>query len=155
MATIKTTTIEQSDKLVELGIDSNTADLSYVMEPVVVDGKVHYLDEYQLSVMNYPSAKEIFDKYLSQHKPFAGVKPAWSLTALLDIIPGKVFDKEIGSGGLIMYKTMNNDRYRFAYHGIYTSNFHENQIEAAIEVLEWLFTNGYLKKDKNTNEDRD
>lgn len=147
MTTIKATTIEQSDKLVELGIDPNTADLSYIMEPTIVDGKIHYTNGYQLSIMSYSSAKEIVDKYFSQYKPFADVKPSWSLTALLDIIPGKVFDKDIGSGGLVMYKTMSNDRYRFAYHGIYTSTFHENQIEAAIETIEWLFANEYLKKE--------
>ena len=148
MVTIKAATIEQSDKLVELGIDPNTADLSYIMEPTIVDGKIHYTNGYQLSIMSYSSAKEIVDKYFSQYKPFADVKPSWSLTALLDIIPGKVFNKDIGSGALIMYKTMDNKKFRFAYHGIYTTAFYEEPIDAAMELIEWLFDNDYLKKNK-------
>lgn len=143
MTKIKVTTIEQSDKLVELGIDPNTADLSYVMEPTLVDGHIHYLNGYDLSIMSYESAKEILDKYFNQFKPFADVKPAWSLSALLDVIPGKIFDKEIGSGGLILYKTMENNLFRFAYHGIYTTEFYDNQIDAAIELIKWLSQNNY------------
>ena len=145
---VKVTSIEQSDKLVELGLDVSTADMSYVMEPFIKDEKLHYLNGYELSIMDYDTSKDIIDKHFNQFKPFADAKPAWTLTALLDAMPGSVFDNQIGSGGLVMYKTMDNKKFRFAYHGIYTTEFYENQIDAAMELIEWLFENGYLKKNK-------
>jgi hypothetical protein len=144
----KVTSIEQSDRLVELGLDISTADMSYVMEPFIKDDNIHYLNDYSLTVLDYKTSKGMIDKYFNQFKPFADAKPAWTLSALLDAIPGSVFDNQIGSGGLVMYKTMDNKKFRFAYHGIYTTAFYEEPIDAVMELIEWLFDNGYLKKDK-------
>ena len=133
MTKIKVTTIEQSDKLVELGIDPNTADLSYVMEPTLVDGQIHYLNGYDLSIMSYESAKETLDKFFSQHKPFANVKPAWSLSALLDVIRNKNIN-----AGLFVNDTMwvcdivLND-------SSFTSMQQDNQVEAVLESIKWLY----------------
>lgn len=146
MTTIKATTIDQSDRLIELGIDSNTADLSYVQEPTVKDGDVHYLNGYDLSIMNYSSAKEIIDKYFNQFRPFADAKPAWTLDALIKVMPNKVFDESVGNGALIMYRTMNaDDGCRFVYNGIVTTKVYANPIDAAIEMIEWLKTNNKLE----------
>lgn len=144
----KVTSIEQSDRLVELGLDISTADMSYVMEPFIKDDNIHYLSNYSLTVLDYKTSKGMIDKYFNQFKPFADAKPVWTLSALLDAIPGSVFDNQIGSGGLVMYKTMDNKKFRFAYHGIYTTAFYEEPIDAAMELIEWLFDNGYLKKSK-------
>lgn len=58
------TTLEQSKKLVELGIDPNTADMYYWCK-----------DEYDLRIGSYKARDEDLDI------------PAWSVSALLELMP--------------------------------------------------------------------
>lgn len=70
------TTIEQSKKLIELGIDTDTADMCY---------KCIVEDPYDLIVRPYSDWKEEYKVLLRSGD--AKVYPAWSLAALFSVIP--------------------------------------------------------------------
>ena len=75
------TTLEQSKKLLELGIDINTADMSY--RPYREEGGI---PDYQLDLCPYMYAS------------WVGY-PAWSLSALLNVLPYPQLSKDkLGSG---------------------------------------------------------
>lgn len=68
------TTTEQSRKLVELGIDSSTADMHYSTW-TIIDGK------WILSPNYNDTIEDLQEEYGNQ------IIPAWSLYALLELIP--------------------------------------------------------------------
>ena len=88
------TTIEQSKKLIELGIDVNTADMWYL--PIK--------DSHKL--VTTPSLTR-------------GIIPAWSLSALLELIPNYVINKSDGKINL--------------YYGLKVS--HDNLVDAAFVMI--------------------
>ena len=95
---------EQSKKLIELGVDVNTADMYYDVnsygiqsEPEVAIGKVW--------------SKDI---------------PAWSLTALLKLIPKFSLEKDIS----------NNAGYQLCYN--YNTTYYDEPVDAAFEMICWL-----------------
>ena len=70
------TTIEQSKKLVELGIDVDTADMHY--------------DEYDVNVDNLPEKGiEVFPT-VNKHKNAEYKLPCWSTEALLKLLPREI-----------------------------------------------------------------
>lgn len=88
METQITTTIEQSDLLHELGVDPNTADASFVTKPFSHDCAY-------LSLTPFANQRN--------HKLY-GIKPAWSLHKLIDMLPQYYF---VRSGSdIIMNETM-------------------------------------------------
>ena len=98
------TSQEQSKKLIELGIDVNTADMYYDVnsygiqdKPEVAIGKVW--------------SKDI---------------PAWSLTALLKLIPKFSLEKNIS----------NNAGYLLCYN--YNTTYYDEPVDAAFEMICWL-----------------
>ena len=66
------TSVEQSQKLIKLGIDKTTSDMHYDKHPLE----------------NYYSPIPIIGKYSEIHGQF----PCWSLTALLDVLPSATLD---------------------------------------------------------------
>lgn len=74
------TTVEQSIKLSELGIDPSTADMHW--ESV-------YNDEYRLALSTTKEAVEAVERMQDSLKTTFDVKlvPAWSLSALLSLLP--------------------------------------------------------------------
>lgn len=75
MKTQITTTIDQSDLLLELGVDPNTADASFVTNSLSYDGAY-------LSLTPFANQKN--------HKLY-GIRPAWSLHKLIDMLPQYYF----------------------------------------------------------------
>lgn len=69
------TSLEQSKKLIELGIDINTADMHYSTWTILNEG------EYILSPNQGETIEELQEDYGNQ------VIPAWSLSALLKLMP--------------------------------------------------------------------
>ena len=89
------TDIQQSQKLIELGVDINTADMFW---------DTLFAKNPEAQVNNH----HLVDEYDDEHRV-----PAWSLTALLDILPtGKVLLHDKGNHG---YKCICNniDSYYF------------------------------------------
>ena len=98
------TSIEQSKKLIELGVDVNTADMYYDVnsygiqdKPEVAIGKVW--------------SKDI---------------PAWSLTALIGLMPKFSLEKGIS----------NNAGYLLCYN--YNTTYDDEPVDAAFEMICWL-----------------
>ena len=128
------TTVKQSRKFMELGIDVNTADIWWA-EYIITEEPYYYLSFIKSSDINY-SQNTIKDI------------PAWSLSALLELIPpylGK-FNEGIDFG---LSKAMNGKRYSAHYiqindDGIFTFNktvTGDTAIDAAFEMVCWLKEN--------------
>lgn len=98
------TSQEQSKKLVELGIDVNTADMYYDCNSYGIQGKPEV-------AIGTVWSKDI---------------PAWSLTALLKLIPKFSLEKDIS----------NNAEYELHYN--YNTVCYDEPVDAAFEMICWL-----------------
>ena len=98
------TSIEQSKKLIELGIDINTADMYYNVNSYGIQSKPEV------------AIGKIWSKDI----------PAWSLTALLKLIPKFSLEKNIS----------NNAGYLLCYN--YNTTYYDEPVDAAFEMICWL-----------------
>lgn len=73
------TTIEQSKRLLDAGIDPKSADMCYAN----VEFNPHYLPDIRLSVISYAKCVET---YKTVGLITEGIVPAWSLSRLIDLI---------------------------------------------------------------------
>ncbi len=126
------TSIEQSQKLIELGIDANTADMDYIQfanDPKVYD-----------CVINI---------YNNEHED--DCIPAWSLSALLELIPPYLgefsegidfeFSKSMnGKWYSARYFQLNNNR-AITFNKVVTG---DTAIDAAFEMVVWLKENNKI-----------
>lgn len=126
------TSIEQSKKLKELGIDVRTADMYW--------------------------KNGVSDRYIQCFTPFVcgdyqnGIDfdydiPAWSLSALLELIPFQIIEDN-KRYGFKQYKGYNaqGETYRFEYVSnfgitLYETYYLNNPIDAAFEMTCWLLEN--------------
>lgn len=123
------TSIEQSQKLIKLGIDINTADMDYIQfanDPKVYDCVINiYSNEHE-------------DDWI----------PAWSLSALLELIPPYLgefsegidfeFSKSMnGKWYSARYFQLNNNR-AITFNKVVTG---DTAIDAAFEMVVWLKEN--------------
>jgi hypothetical protein len=113
------TNIEQSKHLFELGLDPNTADMNWW-------GNEKIGDEYILDFIPY-SKKSVYYSCL----------PAWSLSALLEVMPK--------NAELIK---MENDAHELYYEVDYMFTGYEDSdpITAAYEMVCYLLEQGFIKK---------
>ena len=142
------TTIEQSKKFIELGINTDTADMCY---------KCLGEDPYDLIVRPYSDWKEEYKVLLRSGD--AKVYPSWSLTALWELLPSD-FDVK-GEFGTFNYQirprkyrfSASIDVYQIAYgshnqDGIWSDMIStpecENFVDAAFEMVCWLKENGKI-----------
>lgn len=120
------TTIEQSEKLVELGLNPDTADMYYFCDPTPAGNVMH-------------PTLIIVEKHLHSRLPEydKGDIPCWSLSALLGIIPNyqlQTQDKSVG----ILFCCRKELK-------IIEGN---TPLEAAYNMVVWLLENGYINKEK-------
>lgn len=123
------TTIEQSQKLIELGIDVKTADMDYV--PCVND-----MNEYDYVVNIWNNEHE--ENWI----------PCWSLAALLELMP-KLYewenDPEDGGCQPNLCKGWDNNQWHIVYRSsIYITEWYDEPIDAAFEMVCWLKENGKI-----------
>lgn len=104
------TSIKQSKKLIELGVDIDTADMYW-------DYDIQKHEDYPM-VMD-----EQFDDTCI---------PAWSLTALLKLIPP----------GNILLRDALSEKYKCI--NTVDSNLYDNPVDAAFEMVCWLKENGKI-----------
>lgn len=117
------TSIEQSKKLIELGIDVNTADMMWDDWSLIDEG-------WKLSVGYYPEIEKDYGRKCY---------PAQSLAALLEILPDKIIDD---SGYNIL---INIEKYDLKYQISYftdlnfsdkiKTNEYENLVDACVEMV--------------------
>lgn len=128
------TSIEQSKKLLSLGLDPSTADMCYVIDYSAYDriGK----DKYNIQVDHYGCLIHQQDNI-----------PAWSLSALLELMPAIIrncqltIDKE------------EDEAYNISYDGIFSRESvilyaEYSLIDAAFEMVCWLIEQGHIKVNK-------
>ena len=121
------TTIEQSQKLIELGIDVNTADMFYA--DLLVDDNhkynLHPLESYGFKT---------FEETKLRASARCGFIPAWSLAALLELTPNDV--------SLLHFE----DAYQAVYdvRPYYITNKSDNPFDAVFEMVCWLKENNKL-----------
>ena len=128
------TTIEQSRKLVELGLNPLTADMCWVGDLI------------NLTYNVIPSLHP-YKQFNTSNKINRCALPCWSLGALLEVIPYNI-SRNKAVYRLTMRKYMS--RYEF-YHENFGSVSTiiangESPIEAAYNMVVWLLENGHIKK---------
>ena len=121
------TNIEQSKKLLELGIDTETADMSYRFD---FDDEV-----YELSTAPY--IDWVVPKYGESDK-FETILPAWSLTALLELMP------EIGGDTPTLKKRPNETKWGCWYENWHIIKQGDDQVDAAYNMIVWLKENNKI-----------
>ncbi len=133
------TSLEQSQKLIELGVDINTADMRY-----------GYIAPYDFSDRMYdggydevPYPKDFLKKNPNfSENEYDGELPAWSLSALLELMP-----KELEDDFELYYGAFDdNGEYQplWACSCMNHVNFGETSIDAAFKVVCWLLENKKL-----------
>lgn len=124
------TTIEESKKLIELGVDASTADMMWKYNS---DKKEYY---YKPAIIPYTFFNDI---------------PSWSLSALLELIPPYLgdFNEGIDFG---LSKSMNGKWYSAHYiqlddDGLITFNktvTGDTAIDAVFEMVVWLLESHFI-----------
>ena len=139
------TTIEQSKKLLKLGIDRNTADIRY-----------GYIAPYDYSDRMFdggydevPYPKDFLKKNPNfSENEYDGELPAWSLTALLGLMPKLYeFENDPDDGGCQpnLCKGWDNNQWHIVYRSsIYITEWYDDPIDAAFEMIVWLKENGKI-----------
>jgi len=123
------TSKEQSKKLVELGLNPETADMFYSRRPT---GNSEY--------STFPDFKpegrlEVFTKV---------DLPCWSLGALLEVIPDSIKDRE-----LLIHKTpyQNTMMWEIGYgYNEIDNRISKSLLNAVYNTVIWLLENGHLKE---------
>lgn len=123
------TTIEQSKKLIELGIDVNTADMNYCNSSY--KGK-NYVGEWKLSLQSPQEAKSILDMSVTNWNTYWEIIPAWSLSELIELMPSATLDSS-------------NDHFYRLRCAEKFSEWHNNPIDTAFEMVCYLLENKLIK----------
>lgn len=132
------TTIEQSKKLLKLGLNPESADMHYLFE--------NYITQPIIKIeVGYNKDEEeacLEDDFASEYIP------CWSLGALLEVMPEHIFSEDriknytpvlhIGEKNVVWYQHMNE--FLHIEHA-------DTPIEAAYSTVVWLLENGYIKKE--------
>lgn len=121
------TSLEQSRKLIELGIDVNTADM--------------FWDTAEPLERIVPTVGPISDYYDMEDWAI----PAWSLSALLGLMPKLYeFENDPDDGGCQpnLCKGWDNNQWHIVYRSsIYYTEWYDDPIDAAFEMICWLKEN--------------
>ena len=131
------TTVEQSKKLLELGIDQSTADMTY--SNASNKGR-NYTDKFKLELITTKEAKEILDMSITKWDTFWELIPAWSLSALMEILPAgiknytlHIIKDNVIKGYFCSYRNKKNEVF------VSTSGF--NVVDAVFEMICYLKEN--------------
>ena len=129
------TTIEQSKKLIELGLDEKSADMVYQCIGFSIHSTKGYHDfKYRLRTKedHEHSHAEEFDV------------SAWSLSALLKMLPFPMICQEMFGGGIVW-----RCYTEFLEDGIqHMSLIHEDPIDAVFDCVVWMLNGGFIGKGK-------
>lgn len=123
------TTIEQSKRLLELGLNPDTADMLW---------EQHIYESPYVTVKPYTTK----GKSISAH-----ILPCWSLGALLELMPKIKEDENDGGCYPTLCKGYNTDKWHCVYRSsIHITDWCDTSINAAFDMMVWLLENGYIKK---------
>ena len=133
MTTTIATTREQSARLLQCGVDPKTADMSWVRGAAnVSDGDLSlhpYLRMQRINLQSMRGRNEI--------------TPAWSLTALLNLMPRTVtYKRRTNIFGLYHEEEKDGGGWNYLCPGI-AYFIEDTPFEAVIKMIEWLTANNY------------
>ena len=122
------TSVEQSKKLVKLGLDVNTADAIYPWRELMKDYDSLYVPENMFDI----DEDDI---------------PAWSLSALLELLPQHI-DSGLGWQKFGLDKGWNGGIYQVYYENknSFIEKKSQTAVDAAFEMICWLLEQGFIKK---------
>ncbi|WP_289713397.1 hypothetical protein [uncultured Muribaculum sp.] len=139
MTTNIATTREQSARLLQCGVDPDTADMSWVRGAAnVSDGNLSLHPYRRMQRINWQSMRGRSE-----------IAPAWSLSALLGLLPKKIMNgvSRIYTVEIAYSHTFNDAPWTINYEGNgLNKNAHFNgksPIEACVKAIEWLTANNY------------
>lgn len=142
------TTVEQSQHLLDLGLSADTADMVILHE-----------EPYETSDSKFDGLHKIlpvpfkeYDKQWKQKYKNISYFPAWSLGALLEVLPDEIrthkgrFDAKYRfywelRKNWILYSCLDED-----YSPLIEFDG-KNNLEAVFNMVVWLLENGYIKKE--------
>ena len=127
------TSIEQSKRLLELGLKKETADMMYI-----TDGRVP--EEYR----HYDLVPEYYESCLEDIVHI----PAWSLHRLVEMIPLDIWHTEYEDGPRLKH-TFWFCKHAPSYNSVENIDFmaHPNLYDNIIDCIEWLINEDYFNKD--------
>jgi hypothetical protein len=133
------TTIDQCKKLLDLGIDINTADLTVTNYPLQDGSRFDFIC-CKLPNDTFPSITDGKSEKI----------PAWSLSALLGLMPFHIIENN-NRFGFYQVKGFNKqgETYRFGYKTnndsfLFETSWHNDIIDAAFEMVCWLKKEKYI-----------
>lgn len=127
------TSVEQSKILLKLGIDVKTANMYYMY-------RYWEIDENTIGNQSDASIGFDLDSYLGKDngKTYHYI-PAWSLSALLELMP------KVESDGYEGYPILEHDDEGFALSSyVYNTNYYNEPIDAVFEIICWLKENNKI-----------
>lgn len=131
------TSLEQSRKLVELGIDVNTADMCWTNHLFNA-----FLSSWRIESTTPQEYKNLLDGFAVRGYL---IEPAWSLTALLGLMPKlHEFENDSDDGGCQpnLCKGWDNNQWHVVYRSsIHITDWYDDPIDAAFEMICWLKEN--------------
>lgn len=130
------TSIEQSQKLIELGINTSSADMCYDLGGC--EEKAHLECDNFITYFTNDEYPEGANRYI----------PAWSLNTLLGLMPKLYeFDNDPDDCGCQpnLCKGWDNNLWHIVYRSsIYITEWHDEPIDAAFEMVCWLLESHYI-----------
>lgn len=131
------TSIEQTKKLLDIGIDINTADLTIINLPLENEERFNFISS-RIPNDIFPSITDGKSERV----------PAWSLDALMELIPYEIVLDDDESLVLGIHKE--DIQYYLEYSSTYSGEIffdtlmHDDFIDAAFEMVCWLKENKYI-----------
>ena len=123
------TSIEQSKKLLEAGLDPQTADMHYIIKTVNHSS----YEKYVVIVGKIPTQESIIKRI-----------PCWSLGALIELVPESINENTKS------YCQLEFSKKSIAYHhidgSIIIGFLKDNLIDAVYFMILFLLENNYIKK---------
>ena len=128
------TSLEQSKKLIELGVDIYTADMCWTNHLFNA-----FLSSWRIESTPPQEYKNLLDGFAVRGYL---IEPCWSLTVLMKLMPKVSTD---GDEIYESYPIMEHDDEGFAVSSpIYNTSYYSEPIDAAFEMVCWLKENGKI-----------
>lgn len=127
------TTIEQSQRLIACGVNPDSADMAWKED----------LTSIRLEVLNHPWIENLRNLHYS---------PAWSLSALLELLPRKINDHDLETTPVLSPSRYSKGWIIEYIDGDVSDTLHSfrgfSLIEGCVLMIEWLTANGYTLNTK-------
>jgi len=150
------TTIEQSNRLISCGINPKTADMCWTQRTHRIDGSPIRRSHQKANLwMGYPCKRTLTDDEQRTDTP------AWSLSALLAIIPQRIIAPKVNTPCDFMLHHFQTEWCAMFHDGklsgdpddyiwqCMSEQGADTPIEACVKIIEWLTANGYSLNTSN------